>query len=67
MSVGGRPQLHFREKSERSKRWAAAELSTVCSNETNLLVRAATISERKQGQTDSGSSKENTKKANEAK
>lgn len=48
----GRPELPYCQKSERSKRRHAADLSTSRGNETDLLVRAAAISARKQGQVD---------------
>ena len=52
VSLTGRPQLKYSEKSERSKRRQAANLSMSEHNETNLLVQAASISARKQGQVD---------------
>lgn len=51
-SALGRPQLAFCEKSEYGKRKAAADLSSGTNNETELLVRAAATSARKQGNTD---------------
>ena len=52
VSLTGRPQLKYSEKSERSKRRQAANLSMSQHNETNMLVQAASISARKQGQVD---------------
>ena len=52
VSLTGRPQLKYSEKSERSKRRQAANLSMSEHNETNLLVQAVSISARKQGQVD---------------
>ena len=52
VSLTGRRQLKYSEKSERSKRRQAANLSMSEHNETNLLVQAASISARKQGQVD---------------
>lgn len=51
-SLTGRPPLDFSEKSERSKRRQAANLSMSENNQTNLLVTAASMSARKEGQVD---------------
>lgn len=51
-SAVGRPKKNFGEKSERSKRRDADELSKSVQHETELCVRAATKSARKQNQLD---------------